>query len=734
MAEHFEKNEHTELFKDCIERCDFESFTKLLKEGYKSNSVDLFEKAYSISSDWAVLWIQNDFDVNYDFGYLFHRACEELNVDFAIFLLDHGADPRLKEDFSFSAFEKAAGYHGYLDENQRKNQEILCKYLLDLGLNPISESICEPCIISYMLGMSEELAIYLVDWLADNGCLNIPSTCSESKDSKHLPISHALKWDDRKYSPNILRRFIERGSVLDATGITNEKLFIQACRICGLDELRLIVSSGANIHETEQDGTNALYAAVQCERGVDIISFLVEIGLDVNCFRKAIARGSVYNDVLKAESVLEVAERKGNEEIVNYLLAQGALRSSALINFEIEDPSVGDVECRIVDGVLKSCEIHNRTTAALPQGIIKIAHNAFAFSRIEVLAIPEGVTCIENRAFLDCKLLRKLILPSTLDSWDFCKDRRFPCMQEYEVAEDNPVLLSYNGVLFNKEKTMLIRCPENLDIAVYHVPDSVTVIAKGAFAGCERIREIVLPNHSIQFEDSCFKDCSSLKKINLPDDLEEFPCGMFRGSGIEELSIPSRLRSIRASVFGDSKLNRFSAPPQLERIENYAFNACDLQDILIPVTLKYPIKEDTFSDSTVRFEVIFPTESYLVFDKDYKALAAFSEYYLSVEDKHDDRLYMDALEKKLVLKRHLVHVAMARIFGNAQDLDDEAMTFYSGIIKGNRKRAVVLLATDGNVNYLQKMVELRYVGIKEIRKILEESFEETEIQTLIDRI
>jgi hypothetical protein len=77
---------------------------------------------------------------------------------------------------------------------------------------------------------------------------------------------------------------------------------------------------------------------------------------------------------------------------------------------------------------------------------------------------------------------------------------------------------------------------------------------------------------------------------------------------------------------------------------------------------------------------------------------------------------------------------MARIFGNAQDLDDETMTFYSGIIKGNRKRAVVLLATDGNVNYLHKMVELRYVGIKEIRKILEESFEETEIQTLIDRI
>jgi hypothetical protein len=95
---------------------------------------------------------------------------------------------------------------------------------------------------------------------------------------------------------------------------------------------------------------------------------------------------------------------------------------------------------------------------------------------------------------------------------------------------------------------------------------------------------------------------------------------------------------------------------------------------------------------------------------------------------------MDALEKKLVLKRHLIHVAMARIFDSTQDLDDAVMSFYSGIIKGNRKRAVVLLATDGNVNYLQKMVELRYASIKEIKKILEESFEETEIQTLIDRI
>lgn len=155
---------------------------------------------------------------------------------------------------------------------------------------------------------------------------------------------------------------------------------------------------------------------------------------------------------------------------------------------------------------------------------------------------------------------------------------------------------------------------------------------------------------------------------------------------------------------------------------------------MIPVTLKHPIKEDTFSDSSVRFEVVFPTESYLVFDKDYKALAAFSEYYLSVEDKHDDRLYMDALEKKLVLKRHLVHVAMARIFDSAQDLDDAATVVYSGIIKSNRKRAIALLASEGNIQYLQKMVELRYASIKEIRKILEEIFEEKEIQTLIDRI
>ena len=158
--------ENDKLFEEYINSCDLVGFENLFKKGYRCNSVTLFEKAYTQSVDWAVLWIQNGFNINQNCGCLLHHACEKLHVDFAIFLLENGADPYLRQDYSDTIFEKAAGYHGYLEDYQKKAQERLCKYLLKMGLNPITESRREPSILSYLLhGHSEEFVLEVIDWL-----------------------------------------------------------------------------------------------------------------------------------------------------------------------------------------------------------------------------------------------------------------------------------------------------------------------------------------------------------------------------------------------------------------------------------------------------------------------------------------------------------------------------------------------------------------------------------------
>ena len=66
-------------------------------------------------------------------------------------------------------------------------------------------------------------------------------------------------------------------------------------------------------------------------------------------------------------------------------------------------------------------------------------------------------------------------------------------LQTINVFENNPFYSSIDGVLFDKSKSTLIRCPMGKD-GYYIVPYAVVKIEAFAFAGCEHIRGIFIPD------------------------------------------------------------------------------------------------------------------------------------------------------------------------------------------------------------------------------------------------
>lgn len=323
------------LFVAYIHRGDFDKFSAFLKLGHKNDSYELFALAYKHSPIWTDLWLRHGFDINCNEGRLLHNACKDLDVHFAIYLLENGADPHLKEQYSQTVFETAGGFHGYLSDEQQKEKELLCKYLLDVGLDPIAESRKGPSILQYMLGKTESFDLLLIDWLAEHGKINSPDLPEECKDTKHLPIAHIMDKIFGRYNPVVLRYFIQKGAITNAEGITDDRIFIDACEICDLPELQLVVSAGANIHEITKDysnkGTNGLYAAVACRRPYEIIKYLVELGLDVNSVSPAKPWSWGSSKIVPASSVLDVAERHSDQEVVDYLKSRGALHATEIV-------------------------------------------------------------------------------------------------------------------------------------------------------------------------------------------------------------------------------------------------------------------------------------------------------------------------------------------------------------------------------------------------------------------
>lgn len=326
------KTQNFVLFSEIIQTGDLISLAnEVVASGFRASATEWFEMAYSNSPEWASALIETGFNINYDDSKLLHNACKDLNVEFAIYLLSHGANPKLKSQYSETIFEKAAGFHGYLTAEQQREKERLCKYLLDFGLNPVKESRKAPSILTYLLGKTEEFDFVLADWLADHNRINLPDLPEECKDTKHLPIAHILDEFSRHYSPNVLRYFINKGAKTNAEGITEDRLFLNACVLCDLPDLQLVVAAGANINETDRYyATNGLYAAVRANRPYEVVKYLVEIGLDVNCVRDAFRNTHGTTKVDNMTSVLDIAEEKCSSEVVEYLKAKGALHASEL--------------------------------------------------------------------------------------------------------------------------------------------------------------------------------------------------------------------------------------------------------------------------------------------------------------------------------------------------------------------------------------------------------------------
>lgn len=128
----------------------------------------------------------------------------------------------------------------------------------------------------------------------------------------------------------------------------------------------------------------------------------------------------------------------------------------------------------------------------LPNSLLVIGENAFnGCCRLEKLFIPKDVEIIGEGAFSACDLLRQVI-----------------------VDENNKYYTSYDGCLYNSEKTILIYVPQGISGKVV-IPEGVKNIGESAFYKREEIVEICLPKSVEKIGNYAFAACINLDKISI---------------------------------------------------------------------------------------------------------------------------------------------------------------------------------------------------------------------------
>lgn len=189
-------------------------------------------------------------------------------------------------------------------------------------------------------------------------------------------------------------------------------------------------------------------------------------------------------------------------------IAEGALTDCGQITGIYVPPK--NTVYRDIDGVLYTkdsselicCPAGRTAPLYINEKVVKIRPGAFSLHTVSILLIEE-----ENAR----------------EYWMQSSD-----LTAIEAAQDNPNYSSENGVLYNKDKTTLMRCPAGYARPLV-LPKTVTKIADCAFAGCNVLPELTLPEHLTEIGVGALMGCFRLNSLRLPQSVKLIGDSAFSG-------------------------------------------------------------------------------------------------------------------------------------------------------------------------------------------------------------
>jgi hypothetical protein len=155
----------------------------------------------------------------------------------------------------------------------------------------------------------------------------------------------------------------------------------------------------------------------------------------------------------------------------------------------------------------------------------------------------------------------RIVMEELVDLWSFSGDTLFintvGDMLDYGISSstERP---PWQG-LSSSTRTLIIgdnvtsigaHAFRSFGITSVAIPNSVTTIGNGAFAGCNRLTSVAIPNSVTTIGDDAFLNCFGLTSIDLPNSVQHVGSSAFAGTTlVTSLTLPSSIISLGVNPF-----------------------------------------------------------------------------------------------------------------------------------------------------------------------------------------
>lgn len=130
--------------------------------------------------------------------------------------------------------------------------------------------------------------------------------------------------------------------------------------------------------------------------------------------------------------------------------------------------------------------------------------------------VLKDVARICRNSFWNCKGIKKIILPSSLESIGY---NPFVGCSNIEFISNSKNYLVYNHALYTANKTKLVCYPRKFAIGKIKLPNETQTLERGAFSGCDLLTNIDF-NHIDIISKTCFTNCNGLTKVYCPSNIK----------------------------------------------------------------------------------------------------------------------------------------------------------------------------------------------------------------------